>query len=419
MDWVLVLQLALMGALLGGSGFFSGSETALFGLSRVKRRAMERRAGPAARTVLDLLSEPRRLLITILVGNTFVNVALSSLGTSVAERVVGGERALGVAIFAVTTLVLLMGEVLPKVLAVRFGETFSLRVAPTLAFVHRALRPVNALLEWITDRVLRSLPAPEAGYLSARELSTLLKIGEERGAIHAGEVELVEGIIALRQTDARDVMTPRVEVQGLPCDPFPEDLAASLRELRRRIVPLFGEDLDDLRGVLRARALLLAGPGVAVEDFVVEPYLVPEGKKLADLLEDFRTTGISFAVVLDEYGGFSGLLTLEDILEELFGEVFDRGEHEEFEIRPEGEGYRILGGTALADVEEELGFHFDEAEEDGVSTLAGFMMARLGKVPRRGDVVDHGGWRFRVAYVVKRRVVSVEATRLPGEEAAA
>jgi len=244
MDLGLVGQLGLMGLLLAGSGFFSGSETALFGLSRVKRRAMERRPESAARTALALLSEPRRLLITILIGNTFVNVALSSLGTSVAERSIGGSQGLGLAIFAVTALLLVVGEVMPKVLAVRFGERFSLRVAPWLSLVHTLLAPVARWFEAFTNTVLRFLPAGETTLLSTRELSTLLKIGEEGGAIHAGEVELVEAIIALRETDARDVMTPRVEVEGLPFDPPPEDLVRTVKRLGRRVLPLFGEDLE-------------------------------------------------------------------------------------------------------------------------------------------------------------------------------
>lgn len=411
-------QLAGMTLLLVGSAFFSGSETALFGLSRVKRKAMERRKDPASRQVVDLLSAPRLLLITILLGNTFVNVALSALGTSFAEHAVGGERAVGVAIFSVAALLLLVGEVLPKVMAVRFGETFSLRVAPALHRVHRALDPLVTRVARFMDWLLRSLPSGgESPYLTSRELTTLLRIGEEGGVLQEGEAELVEGILALRETEACEVMTPRVEIVGLKFDPRPEDIPAAVRAIGRRVLPLFGEDKDDVLGILRARAYLLAGEGAAVEDYLVEPYYVPEGKKLADLLEDFRSTGISSALVLDEYGGLSGLITLEDLLEEIFGEVYDRGEVAEAEIRPHGDGFRILGKTALTDVEEELDHEFEAEDDEEVSTLAGLVMAQLGRMPRRGDEVDCGPWRFRVAYVVRRRVVSVDAVRRPEGEA--
>ncbi len=411
MTLLLSLQLAAFLGLLLASAFFSGSETALFGLSRVKRKAMERRADPASRRVLTLLAEPRTLLVTILLGNTLVNTALSSLGTRVATGFVPGDQAIGVAIAAVTVVLVLCGEVMPKILAVRYSEVFSLRVAPAMTSLQMVLLPVVSRIQAFTDACLRSMPAGDAT-LTTRELSTLLRIGEEGGAIRGEEAELVEGILALRETEVCDVMTPRVEVEGLRFDPPPPDMTAEVKRLGRRMVPLYGKDLDDLVGLFRARSFLLAGPSAEPSDFVIQPYMVPETKKLADLLEDFRTTGISTAVVLDEHGGFSGLVTLEDILEEVFGEVFDRGEPEEIEVRPRDDGYRILGKTPLPGVESALGILFDEDEGEEVSTLAGFVMARLGRVPRRGDAVEHGGWSFRVAHVLRRRVVSVDAIRV-------
>lgn len=415
MNAILLLEFGLVLLLLVGSGFFSGSETALFGLSRMKRKALESGGEEAAARVLALLERPRTLLITILIGNTFVNVALSALGTSLAEDLVGGERGLGIAIFGVTSLLLVVGEVLPKVLAVRYGEAFSMRVAPGLSRLHRWLLGVTQLVEALTQAILRRVPKEDSSTLDENELVTLLKIGEERGAIASGEAELVEGILALRATDAEEVMTPRVELQGIPWNPPPGDLIERIRASRRQVLPLYGEDLDDLVGVLEARAFLLAGEQARVEDFVVQPYLIPETKTLADLLEDFRSEGLSYALVLDEHGGLSGLVTLEDVLEEIFGEVYDRSEIAEEEIRPIPLGYRILGRTVLDDVEEVLGVTFEEEDDDEVTTLGGFVMSRLGRLARRGDVVHHEGWDFSVSHVLRRRIVSLDVQRRVGK----
>lgn len=419
MSLALALQLVLMAVLLLGSGFFSGSETALFGLSRMKRKALERRGEQAAAQVLALLNRPRPLLITILIGNTFVNIALSAVGTGAAMDLVGGERGLGLAIFLVTSMLLVVGEVLPKVMAVRFGESFSLRVAPGLDLFHRAVSPLTRVVEGITHATLRFLPAAESSSLDEGELVTLLKIGEEGGAIASGEAELVEGILALKGTEASEVMTPRVELDALPWDPAPPDAEERIRRLRRQVLPLFGRDLDDLLGVLEVRAYLLAGAGARLQDFVHQPYLIPEGKKLADLLEDFRDRGRTCAVVLDEYGGVSGMITLEDVLEEIFGEVYDRGEREEVEVRRTPAGFRMLGKTLLEEVEETLGLSLEEEEDEEVTTLAGFLMSQLGKLPRRGEVVEFEGWRFEVTHLLRRRVVSVDVTRVHREEAGA
>ena len=406
-DLVLVLQLAGMALLLLGSGFFSGSETALFGLSRMRRKSLERRGAGAAVTVLELLRHPRTLLITILIGNTFVNVALSALGTTVAGRVLGGGNSLGVAIAVVTLLLLVVGEVLPKVLAVRYGETFSLTVSPGLARFRRLVAPITQAFEGITKALLRRLPRQDSREnLDEGELVTLLKIGAERGEIQSGEVDLVRGILALRGTEAREVMTPRVELDTLRWEPAPEDLVGTLRRLGRHQVPVYGEDIDDLRGVLEARSYLLAGRDASPGDFLAKAYMIPEGKKLADLLEDFRTRGVQVAIVLDEHGGVSGLITLEDILEEIFGEVFDPGDEED--VRAVSDGFRILGRASLEDVGETLGIDFEEDEEDEVATMGGFVMSQLGRLPRRGDVAAYEGWHFEVAHVLRRRVMAVE-----------
>lgn len=407
---VAVPTFLLLATLLLCSAFFSSSEAALFGLSKVKRRALERRNEASARLVLDLLRQPKRVLVTILVGNTTVNVAISAVGTSFGLLLAGGESGLPFVIAGVTATVVVWGELLPKVLAVRMGERLSLRIAPWLDLVHRLLEPLGSRLEGMADTVLRRVPIHQQAADSGRDLSTLLRIGEEGGVLASREVELLDAILALRETEVGEIMTPRVEIEAVRWEPTDPGFLERVRHARRRVLPVYGRDLDDLTGVLLARRLLLAGPGVDPASFVVEPLCIPETRKAVDLLDDFRKSGQHFAIVVDEHGGTSGLVSLEDILEEIFGTTFREGDESGLDVRREGPGFRVAGRATLAALEAEAGFRFDSPDQTGATTVAGLLMERLGRLPRRGDLVEIQGFRFLVTHLAKRRVLAVELT---------
>lgn len=414
MDGGLLGSALLLGVCLVLSAFFSGSETAIFSLSTIQRRRLERAGQGAARTVTELLAQPKRLLVTILIGNMSVNTLSSSTATAVCLALLG-DAGLGVAVPLMTVLLLIFGELTPKVLAVRTAESFSLRVAGPLRAFGRVIRlPVRAI-EGLTDSVIDLLaPSRKSGepVVTVDELSVLVKMGEESGELQRREKELVEFIFEFQETVVREIMTPRVEIDAVCRSWTAEGIRSAIRHSRSARMPVYTEDLDDIDGILITKRFLLSGAG-SLDAFVERPYFIPEGKKVQELLQDFRERGIEMAVVLDEHGGVVGLVTLEDLLEEIFGEVYDEDDEddEDFVSLPDG-AFRILGRSSVDDASALLGVPLAE-DDDEFDTVAGLCMARLGRIPWRGDEVVLPGWSLRVTKTVKRRVVEVVATPQP------
>ena len=316
------------------SGFFSGSETALFALSKLQRKRLERQGRKGSRRVIELLAAPKRLLITILIGNMSVNTLSSATATALCLALFG-DAGIGIAVPAMTILLLIFGELTPKVFAVRNSEAFSLRVAhPLSAFGKLVSLPV-AVVEPLTDVVIEFL-AP--AHLKAEpavtkgELEVLVQMGEEAGEVRQREKELVDYIFEFQETVVREVMTPRVEIDGIKGDWPAEKVREAIRSSRSARMPVYQKEIDDIDGILYTKRYLLSGQD-EISDFIEEPYFIPESKKIQALLQDFREKALSIAVVLDEYGGVVGLVTLEDLLEEIFGEVYDEDEQDEVEIR--------------------------------------------------------------------------------------
>ena len=407
------ISLVFLAILLVFSGFFSGSETALFALSKLQRRRLERQGGSGSGRVLSLLARPKRLLITILIGNMSVNTLSSATATALCLALFG-DAGIGVAVPAMTILLLIFGELTPKVFAVRNCEKFSLRVSrPLSAFGKLVALPV-AIVEPLTDVVIEFLaPAQKKNEPSVTkdELEVLVQMGEEAGEVRHREKELVDYIFEFQETVVREVMTPRVEIDGVKGEWSAEKICEAIRSSRSACMPVYHKDLDDIDGILYTKRYLLSGQE-EIGPYVEKPYFIPESKKIQALLQDFREKALSIAIVLDEYGGVVGLVTLEDLLEEIFGEVYDENETDEEEIRENEDGtYRILGRAPIDDVSETLGVQLADEDED-YDTIAGFCLARLGRIAWRGDEIREEGFRFRVTKTVKRRIVEVMVSSL-------
>jgi len=393
------------------SGFFSGSETALFSLSKIQRRRLERRSDRSAKRVSRLLAKPKRLLVTILLGNMSVNTLSSATATALCLAAFG-DVGIGVAVPVMTLLLLIFGELTPKVLAVRNAEAFSLWIARPLEAFGRLVSWPSAVLEALTDSMIETL-APVRGVVepvvTVDELSVLMKMGAEAGELETREKELVDYIFEFQETVVREVMTPRVEIDGVKNGWSVDKVCEVIRSNRSARVPVFTESFDDIYGILHARRYLLSKSD-AIEPFIDDAYFVPEGKKVHDLLQDFRERSIKMAIVLDEHGGVVGLVTLEDLLEEIFGEVYDEDDEEENRIVEHSDGsYSFAGDAPIDDVSECLGVDLTGDESD-YDTIAGCCMAYLGRIPRRGDSITIDGWELEIARVAKRRILEVVAT---------
>jgi len=407
MNLVLIIECVGLGVLLVCSAFFSSSETALFSLNPIHIHRIGRRHVAAAARLRDLLARPSSLLSTILIGNTIVNVAASSLGYVVAETLLPSRGEM-VAIPAMTVLLLIFGEVAPKRLAMIRSEQLAVVYAPILAVLIRLVTPLRWMLEQVSALFHKQLQE-EGSSLTEDEFRTVVEVGEEEGVLDEEERTMVDGIIRLEETQAKDVMTPRVDLVGIDLEDPVEEQEDVVRGVRYRYVPVYRDSLDHAEGFLDVPRFILA-ENPSLSECIIPPFFVPETVPLDTLLATFQREGRRVAFVADEYGGTAGLVTRGDILEEIADDAINEYGQEKPEIQHVDEDRWIVdGGASLEDINYELD---RELEAEGADRIAGWVSAHLERMPRSGDTVEKQGCRATVLNVRKRRVLSVELVRV-------
>ncbi len=407
MTMVLIMECIGLVVLLGCSAFFSSAETALFSLNPIHIHRIGRRHAAGAARLRDLLERPSSLLSTILIGNTIVNVAASSLGFVVAESLLPSRGEM-VAIPAMTTLLLLFGEVAPKRLAMIRNEQLAVLYAPVLAVLIRLATPLRWMLEQISRLFHKQLQRDETS-LTEDEFRTVVEVGEEEGVLDEEERTMVDGIIRLEETQAKDVMTPRVDLVGIDLDDPVEEQEDVVRGVRYRYVPVYRDSPDQPEGFLDVPRFILA-KNPSLSECIIPPFFVPETVPLDTLLATFQREGRRVAFVADEYGGTAGLVTRGDILEEIADDAINEYGQEKPEIQQvEDDRWIVDGRASLEDINYELG---RELEAEGADRIAGWVSAHLERMPHSGDTVEEQGCRATVLKVRKRRVLSVELVRV-------
>jgi putative hemolysin len=407
MSTILISECLALGLLFVFSAFFSSAETALFSLNPIQLRRLWSRHPRAARRVSDMLQRPTRLLSTLLIGNTLVNVAAAGLGYAIAKQFVPAYAEF-VSIVTMTLLLLVLGEVAPKRLAMLKAETLSALYAPVLTWLIAVSSPLRSLLERLASLFVPNLHAANRT-LTEDEFLSVIEVGEEEGVLDEEERTMVDGIIAMEERQASDVMTPRVDLVGIDLDDPPDEQEHVARSVTYRYLPLYRDTLDNVEGFLDVPTYLLNG-AVSIEDATVPVCFVPETAPLDNLLLTFQEENRRVAIVADEYGGTAGLITRGDILEEIVEDV--EGEHgeEEPEIRPAGpEAWLIDGMTSLEDVNYELDL---DLEAEGADRIAGWVIAQAERIPHAGDVVEAQGCRVRVELVRRQRIMEVLLEKL-------
>ncbi len=414
MDWgAFLLQefWALMGllVLLGFSGFFSGTETALFNLTRGELYRLGRSGHRLDRLAARIMRRPERLLNSLLLGNMLVNVAYAgnSAILTVGIGQTPGATGLDMAILTLSTLLglILLGEVTPKMLAFRLGERWAVLGAAPIALFARVMAPVL----WLTEKVfvvpLTRIIAPRpsgTGDMTADELATLLDVSARRGVLDDDAGSMLQGIIELTDLSVGDIMVPRVDMVACDVNDPPEQLEETFRRTGLRKIPVFEGDIDNIVGVVHAKRLFLQ-PDVPVRQLVRDVIFVPEAADLEKLLLQFRTKRRQMAMVVDEYGGLAGLVTLEDALEEIVGDIPDaEGERSREPVQRIGTDAWLVDGM-LSIHEWVDAFHMDIAVER-YRTIGGFVASLLGRMPRVGDEATYRNLRFEVVSMRGRRV---------------
>ncbi len=412
----------LFGVLMLLSAFFSGSETALFSVNRLRMRQMYEEADNArAGVVLRLLEDPGRVLTTLLMGNNIVNVAASVLATAFLVDQFGPQRGALYSIILMTALLLIIGEATPKTFAAKYADSVAIWVARPIEWLNVVLYPLIRVLSAVSALLVRPLGGRvnlRSPLVTEEEIRLLVKMGEEEGVIEETERQMIHSIFEFGDTVAREIMVPRIDIVSVEdTAPLDEILRVILAEGHSRI-PVYHESVDHIVGVVHVKDLLShlkAGRHtVPAKEIMRPPFFVPEGKRLDELFREMRRKMIHMAIVVDEYGGTAGLVTVEDLLEEIVGPIHDEYDVEEKLVEIINERVaRVDGRMNIEEVNDLLGLALPPGEVD---TVGGFVYTLLGHVPTQGETVTYDGVEICVERLEGQRIAKVRITkRVPTE----
>lgn len=413
------LSLILIGVFLVFSAFFSSSEAAFLSLQRTRIAYLVSTGIPGAKRVADMIGQPERLLSTILLGNNLMNVAFTSVVTVSAIEFVGeGNRGQGVAIATVvsTVALLLVGEIVPKTIAVRNSERVAFLYAQPLKWTEYLLLPFVVFLQWITRGLNAMLGGSEPeSSITEGEFRSLIDIGESEGTFKPSEAEMLEKVFQFGDRHVREVMTPRIEMVSInEGSNFREFLDIYAQNTHTRF-PVFTDTVDDITGVISAKDLLnkMANEGVdynaSATDVQREAYFVPETKRISELFDELRQSGHQMAIVIDEFGGVAGLVTLKRLLEVVVGPVGEEGEAPEEEFRAIDENtFHVEGGMSIQEANQELEIELPEGEFE---TIAGFVLETLGHIPVVNEEFEHENLKFEIIDMQGLRIEEIKITK--------
>jgi putative hemolysin len=394
--------------MLGLSAFFSSAETALFSLSPAQIHRIRRYYPKAAKQIEQLLAAPTDLLSSVLIGNTIVNIVAANIGFFIADYFVHpyGEA---VAIPTMTAVLIVFGEVTPKRLAVRRQEFLARHYLVPLQALIWLCTPLRALLDRVT-RAFRSQLTPHRPALTEAELLTAVDVGHEEGVLNKDERMMVDGIIRLEALQARDVMTPRVDLIGIDTNANPDTYRDLCRKTRFRHLPVYRGDLDHIEGFLDVAQYLLL-PQADIKAAMSPHFYVPDSAPLDTLLTTFQQQSRRLAIVIDEYGGTAGLVTRGDILDEIAEFVTGSPDGQSANLVPMSPNrWRVNGSTSL----EEVNYEIDLAlTAEGADRIAGWVTFHARRIPKTGDSVEAQGCRATVLQMRKHRITMVQIEMLP------
>lgn len=407
----ITIKIILIIILLLISGFFSCSEAALFSLTPLHLHKMGEEKYPFLASVRRLVGHPKRLLITLVVGNEIVNITLSIIAASLFISLFGSSGQWA-AIAVTTILLLIFGESIPKTFGVMYPMPLSAFFSPILNFIALVEKPIVSSVDKIAGEILQLITREEerrTHSLSEGEFRSFIDAGQKEGALEEVQRDLIHRVFELTDKTVSELMVPRVEMFCLPVSMRYEEVVNEIIQARHSRIPVYGANSDDILGILFARDLLPAfSAGRAVftlEGLLRKPYFVPEEKTAGSLLKDFQERNLQIAIVVDEYGGVSGLVTLEDILENLFEDLYeDFGLRENDWQRMDDESFVVLGSMATETFNGRMGTHIPEDEFD---TIGGFVFHLFGKLPVTGEEVSYGSLRLRIEVMGRARILKV------------
>lgn len=399
------LMFIVLVGLLMMSAFFSASETALTSLSKIRIKNMIEEKIKNAELVEKLVTNPNKLLSAILVGNNLVNIAATSLLTSL-TLAYAPKNGVAIATAITTVAVLIFGEITPKTFAAQNSEKVSLAVVKIINAIIFVLTPAIWVLNIITGFMLKLLGVKKTGItttITEAELKTMVNVSHEEGIIEIDERRMINNVFDFDNSKAKDVMTPRTDMIAIEDTATYDEIVALFKEERFSRLPVYHESIDDIIGILHLKDIVFIDESTfSVEKYMREPYFTYESKIISELFSEMRTNRIPVAIILDEYGGTSGLITLEDMIEEIVGDISDEYDEEDDDITVVKEDeYIVDGSTRLEDLNEMIGTNLESEDFD---TIGGYVIGVIGRFPNEGEEVETDGIKIKVEKSDKNRI---------------
>ncbi|HOI81499.1 MAG: hemolysin family protein [Thermovirgaceae bacterium] len=416
MNQEIAQSILILVVLLLFSAFFSSSETAITSIGRGKLLAIQEK-NPQRRKGIDwLISDMQRALTVILIGNNLVNIAASAVATQVAISLIGAKGLL-LAVAFMTVVIVIFGEILPKSIAILKPDGIVSNALPLLRFINVVFSP----LIWITVGIVKFFGSlmkvdlsSQHPFVTREEIEQMVNIGEASGVFEEEERRMIHGVISFEETRVYEIMIPRTDMMAVPGDISISDSIPVFRECGHSRLPVYEKSPDHIVGILYVKDLIGAfmsdETSIPVSSLAREALFVPETMRIADLFDVMRGKRVHMAIVIDEYGGTAGLVTLEDLIEEIVGEIQDEYDDESALIQKEPDGsYLVRGQMGLEDLSEALGYPFESSDMDSVG---GLVLSLAGRFPDKGQRLPYGHWEFQVLEVEDHRIKMVRVTPL-------
>ena len=420
MDSSDAIQLLILVILLALSAFFSSSETALTTVNKIRMRTLADAGDGRAEFVMKVISNPGKMLSAILIGNNIVNLYASSLSTMLATRLWGNE-AVGLATGVLTLLILVFGEITPKTISTISAEGIALRFAKIIYIIMIVLTPVIYIVNHLSFFVLKLFrvdPNKRGESITEDELRTIVQVSHEEGLIESEEKKMINNVFDFGDAVAKDVMVPRIDMSFVDVNTSYQDLVDLFREEKYTRFPVFEETTDNVIGIINIKDIFLAenGEDFSVRNYLRQPLYTYEFKKVSELMIEMRKAMINIVIVLDEYGATAGLITLEDMLEEIVGEIRDEYDEDEEEalVQVGPREYVVEGSMKLADLNDYLELNLQSEDYD---SIGGLVIGLLDHLPEEGEDVVIENVRLRVDSVEKNRIDKIHVYILNPVEA--
>lgn len=403
-----ILQIGLLVVLLLGSGFFSASETSLMSLSKIRIRYMEDEGVKGAKLVGSLIEKSSDLLSSILVGNNIVNIAATSVSTSLFINIFG-DGGVAIATAVMTVLVLIFGEITPKTIAANSPEKVAVAVSKPISIMMKITKPIVWIFNLLTGIIFKIMGIENDGvkpFITEEELKTMVNVSHEEGVLEMEEREIINNVFQFGDMQAKEAMIQRLDMVAIDIEDSYDEIIELFKSEKLSRLPVYKESIDDIVGILNIKDIIFLSDeeieNFDIKNYIREAFFTYEFKKITQLLEEMKKEKTQMAIVVDEYGGTAGLLTIEDLVEVIVGDIDDEYDEEEEEIvKINDKEYLVEGSTKISDVNEQLGINLESEEFD---SIGGFIIGYLKRIPEENEIIEVENVKFKVESIDKNRI---------------